>query len=346
MFAAPPVNGHSDQILDLLLAQPLRSAQESASCTRPRLPNGDNGDCAMDSCPGPRLPNGDNGGATMDSSSGPRLPNGENGGATMEACPGPRSPNGENGGATMDSRSGPRLPNGENGAATMDSYPGPRLPNGDNGGATMEACPGPRSPNGENGAATMDSYPGPRLPNGDNGGATMEACPGPRSPNGENGETVIEPNGRQLRERDHNGRFIKGNLGGPGNPFARRLGAFRTAMCESATDQDIKEITRILLTKARAGDLAAIKILFAYVIGKPAEAVDPDTLDFHEWKIFQQAPVRADAARQVLDSVPTSLFCLLLRFLLPLKEDQMRDDLIKKIRGEEGEKPVPASRCA
>jgi hypothetical protein len=62
--------------------------------------------------------------------------------------------------------------------------------------------------------------------------------------------------------------------------------------------------------------------------------------------VFQKAPVQADAARQVLDSVPASLFCLLLRVLLPHKEDEMREMLLKRIQGEDVNEPAPASRCA
>jgi hypothetical protein len=41
---------------------------------------------------------------------------------------------------------------------------------------------------------------------------------------------------------------------------------------------------------AKAGDLAAIKLLFQYVLGKPAATVDPDTLDQKEVEWFCAEP--------------------------------------------------------
>jgi hypothetical protein len=156
---------------------------------------------------------------------------------------------------------------------------------------------------------------------------------------GDNGKTAIKDNEDKRKGRDHRGRFVKGNPGGPGNPFARRLAALRKALCEAVTEADIQALAEQMLLQARYGDVAAVKLLFAYAIGKPADAVDPDTLDFHEWQVFQKAPIEAEAARQVLNSVPASLFCLLLRGLLPHKEDEMRTVLLKKLQGDADKEP-------
>src|SRR5689334_10197691 len=75
--------------------------------------------------------------------------------------------------------------------------------------------------------------------------------------------------------RDGKGRFTKGNPGGPGNPFARRVAALRTALLEVVTEDDIQEAAKRLIEKARQGDLAAIRLLYAYTLGKPAATVDP-----------------------------------------------------------------------
>src|SRR5437899_3454412 len=82
--------------------------------------------------------------------------------------------------------------------------------------------------------------------------------------------------------RDARGRFTKNNRGGPGNPFARRVAALRQALLDTVTEEDIRVVSARLLEQARAGDLAAVKLLFAYVIGKPGECVDPDSLDQQE----------------------------------------------------------------
>src|SRR5437899_8467692 len=85
--------------------------------------------------------------------------------------------------------------------------------------------------------------------------------------------------------RDANGRFVKGNPGGPGNPFARKVAALRKALINFVTVDDMKHVAFILKEKAMGGDLVAIKLLFQYVLGKPAETVDPDRLDIEEVKL-------------------------------------------------------------
>src|SRR5262249_48282926 len=54
-----------------------------------------------------------------------------------------------------------------------------------------------------------------------------------------------------------NGRFAKGNPGGPGNPHARKMAALRKAFLDAVTDEDMMEVTRAVLAKAKGGDLAA-----------------------------------------------------------------------------------------
>ena len=88
--------------------------------------------------------------------------------------------------------------------------------------------------------------------------------------------------------RDANGRFVKGNPGGPGNPFARKVAALRKALINFVTVDDMKHVAFILKEKAMAGDLVAIKLLFQYVLGKPTEGVDPDRLDIEEIKLKEE----------------------------------------------------------
>jgi hypothetical protein len=85
--------------------------------------------------------------------------------------------------------------------------------------------------------------------------------------------------------RDGRGRFVRGNVGGPGNPFARQVAQLRSALIQRVTLEDINIIADELILQARNGRLEAIKLLFQYVIGKPTVAVNPDTLDVEE---FQQ----------------------------------------------------------
>ena len=88
--------------------------------------------------------------------------------------------------------------------------------------------------------------------------------------------------------RDARGRFTKGNPGGAGNPFARRVAALRAVLLECVTDQDMEHVACELVVQAKMGNLAAIKLLLQYVVGKPAATVDPDTLDMKEFELYRQ----------------------------------------------------------
>src|SRR5882672_4303459 len=86
---------------------------------------------------------------------------------------------------------------------------------------------------------------------------------------------------------DANGRFAKGNPGGPGNPFARQVAALRKVIINRLTEEDLLAITEALLAKAKQGSVGAAKLLLAYGIGKPASSPDPDKLDGQELKHFK-----------------------------------------------------------
>ena len=82
------------------------------------------------------------------------------------------------------------------------------------------------------------------------------------SPNGENGGAG----------RDSKGRFTPGNPGGPGNPHARQIGLLRSAMIEAVSPEDMRSIALELVDKAKDGNLAAARLLFDRVLGRPLEA--------------------------------------------------------------------------
>src|SRR5579884_4244620 len=73
---------------------------------------------------------------------------------------------------------------------------------------------------------------------------------------------------QQAAGRDSQGRFTKGNPGGPANPFTRQIAGLRRALCNAVTEQDIQDIAQILLAKTRTGDLLAIKLLLLYAVGR------------------------------------------------------------------------------
>ena len=141
--------------------------------------------------------------------------------------------------------------------------------------------------------------------------------------------------------RDANGRFARGNGGGPGNPFARRVAEFRQVFYDCVTAEDLKAIVAKLVEKARAGDPAATKLVLQYLVGKPAATVDPDTLDLHEMELYRQAPAPTVLSEVLMARMPADLACDTVRAFLPYvaqsQADAMRDELEKPIDPEESE---------
>jgi len=86
------------------------------------------------------------------------------------------------------------------------------------------------------------------------------------STNGSNGRTA-------------SGRFAPGWKGGPGNPFAQRVARLRSTLLESVSDDDLKAIVQAVVGKAKAGDMAAVRVVLDYCVGKPLPATDPDRAD-------------------------------------------------------------------
>jgi hypothetical protein len=135
---------------------------------------------------------------------------------------------------------------------------------------------------------------------------------GPPSANGANG-------------RDKRGRFVSGNKGGPGNPFARQTAALRRALLAVVTPEDLEAVARVLVQKARDGDLAAIKLLLLYAVGRPTEAVDPDTLDIKEWDLLRQEQAPAEQLPEVMAGLPKELACHMVRAVRgPLADGKAR----------------------
>jgi hypothetical protein len=90
--------------------------------------------------------------------------------------------------------------------------------------------------------------------------------------------------------RDASGRFAAGNRLGKGNPHARRMAALRQAFLSVATEERMKALGEKLYAQAVRGDWQAAKLFLLVVIGRPANAVDPDTLDREEWLLCQEWP--------------------------------------------------------
>ncbi|HEV3118488.1 MAG TPA: hypothetical protein VGY58_15670 [Gemmataceae bacterium] len=129
--------------------------------------------------------------------------------------------------------------------------------------------------------------------------------------------------------RDALGRFAKGNRGGPGNPFARRLAMLRRTLLSHVNEDDIQNAARRLTEEARRGDLAAIKLLFAYVIGRPVDAVDPDTVDQQELDLYRQGQARMADILGILSNLPPGMACHIVRQVLPYAAEDVARGLLR-----------------
>jgi hypothetical protein len=168
--------------------------------------------------------------------------------------------------------------------------------NGDDDNA-CHTVPQP-SPNGSNGAR-HDSVP-PSTDGENSACKSAEAA----STDGDNG-------------RDASGRFTRGNPGGPGNPFGRLMARLRNAFCRGLTEEDVEAIAATLIAKARDGNVAAAKVVLSYGIGKPTEAVNPDTLDMQEWDVYRKSPVSLDDLRGIVEGIPVEAVGPLVRVSKP-----------------------------
>jgi hypothetical protein len=122
-------------------------------------------------------------------------------------------------------------------------------------------------------------------------------------------EPPSQPSTNGQNGHDASGRFTKGNPGGRGNPFARKVAALRAAFLKDLTRDDIKEIAATLKAQAKKGDVAAARLVLAYALGKPAKAVDIDRLDADEWEVIRGNTVTmASKARETVMGGPISLF--------------------------------------
>jgi len=72
--------------------------------------------------------------------------------------------------------------------------------------------------------------------------------------------------------RGADGRFTKGNGGGPGNPYAKRIGEFRSAVLAAVSREDMEAIVRRLVTQALDGDIQAAKEILMRTLGRPVES--------------------------------------------------------------------------
>ena len=67
------------------------------------------------------------------------------------------------------------------------------------------------------------------------------------------------------------GRFGLGNKSGRGNPFMSRVVAYRKAIWDAISNDDVARLAKKMLLLGEAGDVAAAKVVFERTAGRPLE---------------------------------------------------------------------------
>ena len=120
---------------------------------------------------------------------------------------------------------------------------------------------------------------------------------------------------------ESNGQFAKGNNGGPGNPYARQAAQLRLRAFDSVSGDDVEAILSKMVELAKAGDVAAARLVLQYTLGKPVASAHPDRLDRDEVEAFQANAMRQDAF-SLVGSTPVEPFLLAVRELSPAKGEK------------------------
>lgn len=79
--------------------------------------------------------------------------------------------------------------------------------------------------------------------------------------------------------RDAQGRFAKGNPGGPGNPHVARVQAFRKAALDAMTPAGVRKAVRLLEREVDNGNVAAAREYLDRTIGRSPLFADLELSD-------------------------------------------------------------------
>lgn len=73
---------------------------------------------------------------------------------------------------------------------------------------------------------------------------------------------------------DANGYFAKGNKLGRGNPAHKRMGQLRKAFIKAVTPEDVLEVGKKLMEKAKSGDIPAARLFLDHVLGRAPQHIE------------------------------------------------------------------------
>jgi hypothetical protein len=125
--------------------------------------------------------------------------------------------------------------------------------------------------------------------------------------------------------RTASGQFAPGNKCSLGNPFARRLGALRSAFLNAVTDADVATVARKLAALAALGDVQAAALFLSYAVGKPAAVVNPDRLALEEFALLDAAPTKARMLTAMIDAIDPAAAAEIVRRVMPSSPDRFAE---------------------
>ncbi len=149
----------------------------------------------------------------------------------------------------------------------------------------------------------------------------------------------VDDDGRSTKKpgsptREANGRFARGNPGGPGNPHARFSAGMLTIARQTMTPEKIAAVFESIYIKALSGDMTAAKLILHYTIGKPGDAPHPDHLERDEWDLYQKNAMTLAEMQQAMGGLPCSLGNEIVSTALPAMTQARANELAAQLRGE------------
>ena len=105
-----------------------------------------------------------------------------------------------------------------------------------------------------------------------------------------NNKTIPSTNGAngnsELETRNDRGRFLPGNPGGPGNPHAAAVGAWRAVMVNTIAADDVRQVIGVLIDKAKAGEPWAVKELLDRCLGRAQQKMELEATGEKTWAMM------------------------------------------------------------
>src|SRR5262249_47857122 len=115
----------------------------------------------------------------------------------------------------------------------------------------------------------------------------------------------------------------RGNIGGPGNPFMRRMAHVRQLFAECMDDDTLRQLFAAFKERALAGDAAAGRLLMAYCVGRPVPVAEADRVGVEEFKLLRQMHVPSETIPDVQAGIPIRTANIMGHTAVWLKEKEL-----------------------